>query len=1587
MRFESLEKDREHLLDFGFRNNFIHTKDTSKRIVRIVQENSLEVFKILVDKGNLMKFKPKEDQINETDDELNSWDSIPSPDIEDDSKLTDRILQTHHSPKELQHRLRNIQRVAKLLIEEKGVNMLFLALGFIKWYEDENSDIPRYAPIVLVPVKISRNSIKSPYKISFNEDDIGGNISFFAKMKKSYGIEIEIPQIESSNLSSFYDHLSGTLNFNRWEIIENEIKLGLFSFGKFLMYKDLDSSTWPKDAQPYDHKILSKILGEGFPQESNLASYNVDDGVPYQETYHVLPADSSQQKVIFSIREGLNTIVQGPPGSGKSQTITNIICDFLVRGKKVLFVAEKLAALKVVSNRLSELGLGVVGLELHSDKTNKKSFLSEFESVLDSDKPTINIGYDEVLDEAEKIRKEINAYSRAVNEKIDDTGFTPIRVFGHILKARESLNDSSLYHLDQSRIKIGNQSLYTNLSDELEQIQILLKESGSLPSNPFHQIRPKNFDFVEKEEFIRKIDELLKDFKNLKPKADQIVEKYKAFLSNTSWHDLNRLSRTLKAINRYNPKENIKVNYRSKVLSDSQSLESLIDLCKEVMAIQVEIEKVNDLVNHRFWDLDVSIDHQNLINSTSKWYKIMIGSYRKTRKTLKAYLSNPNQKISDQQLIDLCQKNIRGWDINKKIENFDSLLKEISQDKLNHYSDRWGALWSSLVWYSNYSDLLKSSQVFEQGLDLVHSKDSIDIIDVDLKPFKTPYLDLFGILKKVHYSASKSIEDTEISSIITMLENWISNKSTFTKFCDVVLKIEDLKRKGHDWIVEIIENWNESNRYLVDIFRHYWFRSIAQKVLRERPELGNFNGQIHSRKVDEYKEHEDTLLEINKYRVLIEHYEKIPNYSIGGGKLGTLKRELQKKRNIMPIREIITYCDDLLLDLKPLFLMSPLAVAQFIDKNNLQFDLVIFDEASQIKPVESYGAILRAKQMVIVGDSKQLPPTSFFDLSDDEGEEDSLEFKTSDVESILALAEAKNVSQTMLKWHYRSKHQSLIAVSNREFYDSKLIIFPSPIAKDNTRGFHHHHSKNTFYAPGKGGSVNLKEAQLIIEEIIDHASRNPSKTLGVVAFSQNQARLIEDRLELELRKNPNPKVEEYLFRDHPNEQFFVKNLENVQGDERDFIFISVGYGYQENGKFSHNFGPVNKDGGERRLNVLFSRSKLKCVVFSNFKGSEIDLSKTNSYGVRILKKFLIYADSGEFQLAEVTDGQTDSIFERQVSDFLIKNGVDIANQVKSEGFKIDIAVKHPKEKGRFILAIECDGATYHSSGIARDRDKSRQHVLEMMGWKFRRIWSTDWFRNNESESKRLLDDVRRTLIEEELKSIESEANQNQQFRNTSPNLTLNPNNAGVNQPRVTIEYQEDLNSNDDLSPYEAFEGNVTLRCPLHEYRNLDELLEKIIQQEQPIHFELLLIRVRKLTGVKRAGQRIREHFECKLSVLERKFNLKVTNSFYYFDETHVTPSRNGLIRERANLPRDEAQFEFISEHEIQNAILLFLEKSYGDVQLQELINGVSKIFGCARVTSQIGELILIQIKSLKNKNHIVLGEDDRYSLVSLETNN
>lgn len=1542
MSKELLEKARLDLLDLGLRNNFINTRDSKTKSLRVVEESSLEVLKILVDKGYKMSFDSKKSSKNEEESgEFDALFQLPPLESIDSNKLTDSILQTNHSDQDLQKRLRSIDRLSKLFIEEKGVNMLFLALGFVRWYESESSDKARIAPLVLVPVKLDRPSLNSRFKVSYNDDDLGINISFFEKLKTEFGVIIDYPtDIDSSSFNSFINEVKSKIKLDRWEVIENEIRLGLFSFSKFLMYNDLDEKQWKEGEKPYEHVLINPLLGNGFNIESDsgLSDDQLFDSVPYNETFHVLPADSSQQEVIFSVRSGLNTIVQGPPGTGKSQTITNIIADFLARGKKVLFVAEKLAALKVVSNKLEALGIDKLALELHSNKANKKAFIEELGKVMDLDKPRVNIDINEELKTAENIRDVINEYSKEVNKEIKNYGYSPIQAFGNVLAASSAIKDN-IYEIQLDRVKVQKREDFYQKEILVKEIFSQLNRSGSLKENVFKDLRPSKFSFYEAEQFIGNLRNLKESIDQFKHLIEQLNKELTGFPLAYSLNEVTKLLESTSVIQNL-PKDHVQLNFRE---IGSDQVNELIPIINEAISIQNKIESYDSSVYEKFWESD-AFEHYSILNSNiNNWYKFLLPKYNKSKKFIKSYLKS-STSLTDQEILAICKTNIDATEVNSKIKKKESEIKSITTEKYTHYSDNWNSLLNSFNWKNNYEENLENKLVYEEGLDLVWSCNPN--VTFDIERLDILYSDLKNLLESADFNFTKNHADYTITEISYLVDNWINHESSFNEYVQLSKNLDLLKNSGLEWLQEILDNWDQSNKYLVEIFRYYWFKSLARISFQDRPILDRFIGESHSNKVFDYCKLEDLLLQINVYRVLEKHWEGIPKSTFSAGKLGDLKKELSKKRKLKSIRKLISDSGEVIQDLKPLFLMSPMSVAQFIENNSLNFDLVIFDEASQIKPVESFGAILRAKQMVVVGDSKQLPPTSFFDSVNEDEDDDEDDLKTSDVESILALSSAKNLPEQMLRWHYRSRHESLITVSNREFYGSNLLVFPSADSVNSDRGLQHVLSKGTFFEPGKGGRVNRGEAKLIVKQVLEHALKDQKKTLGVVAFSQSQAKIIEDYIEQELRINPNPEAEKFLYEMHENERFFVKNLENVQGDERDVIIISVGYGYDENGKFSYRFGPINNEGGERRLNVLFSRAKEKCVVYSNFRGDELDLSRTDSYGVKVLKSYLVYSERRELELPEITNGETDSYFEDHVSEVLIKSGFDITNQVGSAGFKIDIGVKHPTDKGKYILAVECDGATYHSSKIARDRDKARQVILESLGWKFYRIWSTDWFLNPERETQKLIEAVRKAVD------------------NVNETPTV------ISEKKIEIGFEKPTEDYSFTVNYDKYSEKITLREELHNYRGLYKLIQNIIEKEQPIHRDVILFRVMEVTNVARAGTRIQKEFDTQLSYVFKFESVKRLNEFYYDDLSLEELSPDGIVRERSSLERKEFKLEYVSDFEIKNAILNLIQNSYG-VTKDELLTEVPKIFGFKVIKDEQKSLVANKITSLLRAKKVI----------------
>jgi very-short-patch-repair endonuclease len=587
------------------------------------------------------------------------------------------------------------------------------------------------------------------------------------------------------------------------------------------------------------------------------------------------------------------------------------------------------------------------------------------------------------------------------------------------------------------------------------------------------------------------------------------------------------------------------------------------------------------------------------------------------------------------------------------------------------------------------------------------------------------------------------------SSLLLRIQKAVSNVLSVLPLSKYYQEQQRCKNDGLGEFIKLLEQRRIPAASTGAVFEYTAYHSIARALYQVHPELHNFSGATHEQVRAEFSQLDKEVIELTGKIIA---YEIDETKVVPEGRAGfhatdytekkLLLHEISEKKNI-PIRQLVKRAGRAIQALKPCFMMGPMSVAQYLEQGAVSFDMVVMDEASQLRPEDALGAIARGKQIVIVGDPKQLPPTSFFDRmidgSDQDGEDEGdagtpASFEGS--ESILDICKTL-FPERMLRWHYRSQHHSLIEFSNRNFYNSKLIVFPSPYDRNNRLGVRSRYIKNGVYKDRR----NLPEAQRVVDAVVEHMISFPDESLGVVTLNQTQRDLIEDVLEIKIRDLE--KAQTYL--DHWEKEgwpFFIKNLENVQGDERDVIFISTTFGKAPGTDKPHQyFGPISRENGGRRLNVLFTRARRKIELFTSMRPEDIVLDVKTPAGTKALRGYLDFARQGIVSLPNITGRAPDSDFEVSVSDVLRAEGYDVVPQLGVEKYFIDIAVRNRDRPGEFLAAIECDGATYHSSRSARDRDRIRQNILESLGWKGRiwRIWSTDWFYNPQRETTRLLE--------------------------------------------------------------------------------------------------------------------------------------------------------------------------------------------------------------------------------------------------------
>ena len=769
------------------------------------------------------------------------------------------------------------------------------------------------------------------------------------------------------------------------------------------------------------------------------------------------------------------------------------------------------------------------------------------------------------------------------------------------------------------------------------------------------------------------------------------------------------------------------------------------------------------------------------------------------------------------------------------------------------------------------------------------------------------------------------------------LADWQSNPSQLYGMVRFNQLEGEIKIIGLGQLTPEVREWQYSPRAVVDWLKLSFCSGLVDTAYSQADTIGQFDRVSHERLIEEFSELDQSTLNYAQEELVRKLHESLPSFN-APGEMEIIRREINKKRRHIPIRRLISEAGNVIQQAKPVFMMSPMSVATYLPQGKLSFDLVVFDEASQIPAPEALGAIARADQAIVVGDSKQMPPSDFFRKAVEISDEDAEQSVTADVESILGMMQARGAPESMLSWHYRSRHQSLIAVSNDQFYENKLLIFPTSGANPYAKGLSMTHLPDAIYDRGKS-RANLIEAEAVAQAVLEHSKVSPQLSLGVVAFSAAQREVI--MMEVERLRREHPETEKFFQHHIGSDEFFTKNLENVQGDERDVIFISIGYGKTAAGNLSQVFGPLNGKGGERRLNVLISRAKLAMRVFANFRGDELRTDASSVFGVRALKVFLNYAETGNLPVVQETGRDPDSPFELDVKAAIESLGYEVEAQVGCQGYFIDLAVVDPSSPGRYLLAVECDGASYHSSSSARERDRLRQAVLEGLGWRFHRIWSTEWFRNSSQEIERIKF------------TIENAANEQESLdRRASVEASISPATPDNQGPEITRGNAEQREERAIPAYVTIPENELGLPYFVSDFLEIPEndlriAIRNAAEKEGPIHLNVLTSRLVNAAGLSRAGQRIQHRVAECINQLERNGNV-------LFDGEFVKTSDSGdvQLRDWSDLSAAQRKFEFVSPDELSYALFLTVKDAYS-VDRENCMGAALNLIGFKRLTESI----------------------------------
>jgi very-short-patch-repair endonuclease len=1447
---------------------------------------------------------------------------------------------------DLEGRLTDLYRASRLAFEEGGANILYLCLGFLKWTPIDGAGSYR-APLILVPVSLERKSVRSGFRLKLHEDDARFNPTLLQMLRQDF--ELSAPKLDGElprdgsgiDVAEVWRIVQRHVKaIKGWEVAE-QVVLATLSFTKYLMWKDLVDRTDDLKRNPIVRHLIDTPTHtyEGSSGDF-IDPASLDDAVDPAELFAPLSGDSSQLAAVVAAQRGKDFVLFGPPGAGKSQTIANMISNCLAHGKSVLFVSQKTAALEVVRRRLHNIGLGGYCLEVHSTKAQKSSVIEQLATAWRERGGADEESWAAANAELKTKRDELNRLVSALHRRRGN-GMTAYEAFGRVVADRGSLPDVGLSW--QTGVDHNPQTL-SALRAACSDLGTAMLAVGDPSKHPLRGIEQTKWTPAWAQEAQALIDSLQAAVLQLRAVTEAFVVSIGLGQQTRGLAELLELQTLGALLTRPEAAEGA---FGALLLADESSdrlHRALHDLKEVVNRARAATRELNAEYAPEAARLDLAQLQRDWAEACAANFLFREGKKSKLRLLLKPYCKGePPQEIG-RDLVGLqrlagimaeaerlkpafagLERLWRGVDTDiPRLDRMMALAKD-TREAIRAF----GTETDDAAWLREHVTLLLT--------DYPHLFAPGGAARKDFEAVQEGWAATWAAIVKL--GCCVELDDPQRlleprpdwdEDLIQRTSRWKANILKAPEWAKWRAAAIAGKNAGLGSLIEAIEAGAVTTKTIQPIFEFSYARWFAEKIVNEDEVLSSFLAVQHEAVIEAFVAADQRVSELSKQIVRARLGGSIPSQTNFGAdpEWGTLARETKKKAQHMPLRQLFGRIPTVLTRLTPCVMMSPLSIAQYLPPDARPFDVVIFDEASQIQVWDAIGAIARGNQAIIVGDPEQLPPTAVGErAADGDGDDDGAVLPSQ--QSILDECLASNIPNMQLKWHYRSRYESLIAFSNAKYYRGELITFPSPVTRDDA--VRYVHVEGGVYERG-ASKTNRKEARAVVDEVVRRLKTSPH-SIGVVTFNGEQQRLIENLLDQERRSDPS--LERFFDRSQTTEPILVKNIENVQGDERDVIIFSIAVGPDKDGRVTAQISSLNGAGGHRRLNVAVTRARRELLVFATLRPEQIDLGRTNAKGVVDFKHFLEFAQNGARAIAESfapTGRETESPFEAAVKRALEAKGWEVHPQIGVSFFRIDLGVVHPDHPGRYLAGVECDGASYHRSATARDRDRLREWVLTDLGWTIRRIWSTEWWMDAASALDKLHARLEADLEADRAKQVQLQA----------------PEPADAEIPS-SVEPERDDRGSDDASRLEeepsfprpandaepvaeakiyARKPEIATASPLYvvadpatiatpdqarfydrDYRLvLREMVDHVVEIEGPIYFDVLVDRISRAHGFQRAADKIRGIIKATL----RRDRMPVTKDGDReivwppdTDTRALAPYRRGERRDHGDIPLPE----------------------------------------------------------------------------------